>query len=107
MDPDGNFLNRPQTPASSGEESFPDASPSSSIGPTFRTPASRPRGTPRVGRHSTARNAAVGGARAAQKRKKKGARDVWTFFADDNEKEVRTCVFCQYVFFALLFTHID
>lgn len=101
--PNGDFLNRPRMPTSAGEESFPNPSPSSSIGSTLGTPANRPRGTPRVGRHSTAQNATVGGARAVKKQRvKKGARDIWTFFEDNNEAEVRTCVFCQYVFFVVI-----
>ncbi|KAF8151681.1 hypothetical protein B0H34DRAFT_678255 [Crassisporium funariophilum] len=100
--PDIDFLNRPQTPAS-GEESFPEPSPGSSPRSTLRTPAHRTRGTPRVGRHSIGSNhcrpAAVGSARAAPKPKsKKGARDIWTFFEDNVREEVRTCVFCQYIF---------
>ena len=87
---------RSSTPTSRSGESFAQASPSSSMG---QTPPQRSRGTPRVGRHSTvpstinrSRPAATGGTRASPKRKK-GARDVWTFF--EETKDGCFCVFCK------------
>ena len=84
------------TPISQSGESFAQASPSSSMG---QTPPQQSRGAPRVGRHSTVPNtvnrprpAATGGACATPKRKK-GARNVWTFFKET--KDGRFCVFCK------------
>lgn len=106
------FLHRPHTPASPDDaELFPDPSPSSSTGSVLRTPAPRPRGTPRVGRHSTATRrhqsatSHTGSARATRKpsRVKKGARDVWPFFEDSKTDNVRFCVFCKCALSAMFF----
>jgi hypothetical protein len=84
-------LDQPDLLASGDEESFPDVSPTPSM---VGSPAERSRGSPRVGRHSTARvGATVGPVHANAAKKKKGARDVWTFFQEMDDGCF--CVFCQ------------
>ena len=98
---------RSSTPTSRSGESFAQASPSSSMG---QTPPQRSRGTPCVGRHSTvpstinrSRPAATGGTCASPKRKK-GARDVWTFF--EEMKDRCFCVFCKWVIYLCTEEHL-
>jgi len=98
--------------ASPGAESFRSPSPASddSADGTPHTPlqqpslgrvgalvmsATRARGSPRVGPHSTQRRSHMPPRRSAPARKKLKADDVWTFFkAVDGHNE---CIFCQYV----------
>lgn len=77
-------------------ELFPNPSPAGTSS-SRATATPRSRGTPRSGRHSIvnrARTASTANARATPK-KKKSARDVWTFFKDTSKG--RFCLFCEYV----------
>jgi hypothetical protein len=83
------FVNQPPPPASPGAESFPNASSASSRPgtPSQNSTVNRPR----------SESAVTSNTRATHAKKKKAARDVWTFFQETDGG--RVCVFCQYVVF--------